>query len=421
MTDRRGGLGGLLSKGSERSTTGLESALEERLEPAETTRHRLPGTRLVRETDDGQERLGEESLAVVTDRRVSFAVADRTAIDIPHTDIRTVTLESGLLRKTVLEFVVWGGGRYQFRPAAGDAERFAAHVAEASDCWQYVETLLEEFETHATVVESALSAGEDERGTRRAAEAEETLTDLRERVSDAGLESVLGSRLEAAREKLGRARVRGRLERAETLIETTEPEPGAAYEKSYERYERAREQLDAARAVATDHGVAREAVEATQKQLQTAMESLASRPVQRAERAVERAVEAETLAAKADALEDALEQYHGALTLGWGRQGPDRDREQLRFCVELAACELVETHRERATRRNLRGDECAMEGKTERAREHYREAQNQLAAALDIASEFRSPDPEPLASEHARLARKASDVALPSWPLVDDE
>jgi tetratricopeptide (TPR) repeat protein len=409
-------LGGLFSRGpSEQTITELESALEEHIDPDEQVQFRLPGKGpLVHETGGESEESGAGgSLAVVTGDQVLFVTMDDevTAVDVPHTDISGASVDSGLL-KTVLTVEHRAAGSYRFRPGGSEAQAAAEYIEQASDCWQFVETLLEELESHAERIQTAIEEGEFDRLTALLEKAEETTDELDERVSSAGLENALGDRVEAARRNLQQTRVRTRQELARSQV----AEAGSRhlhgvreidYAGAFECYASAHEHLSAARSIAEEHDLDASAVLDSLEQVHQRVDVLTRQPVGLAKQATERALGTNDDAVRIESMRAALDHYHDALTVGWGL-GVDRpyDRDELRFRVALLADGLVDARREYATELEATGDALAEEGNDEAARERYRAAVDQLAAAVDLAHEFYVPDPDPVERERSRVERR---------------
>ena len=409
-------LEGLLSRGPPTQTVArLQSALDEHVDSDEQMQYRLPGAGvLVHESDGESHETGEDgSLAVVTDHRVLFAAVDNgaTVFDIPHSQVGAAALDSGLFR-TVLTVEHRQGGRYQFRPAGGNVVEAVEYIGEASNCWQFVDTLLEELEGHADRIETALEAGAFDRVQAVLAAAGETTDELDERVRAAGLWSALGHRVDAARQDLQRARVRTRRELARSLVAEAESrhldcDTDIDYTGAYERYDRAREQLLRARSIAAEHGLDTEGVEGVLANLEDRVDLLAAQPVGLAKQATERALGTDDPAVRVEMMRVALDRSHEALTAGWGTAlGRRSDREALRFRVALLADGLVEARRTYAAALETAGDELADEGNTAAACKQYTTAREELMAALDTAHEFRTPDPDLIEQELSRIRWK---------------
>jgi len=406
-------LGGLLSRGPPRQTVDeFETAANQRLMPDEQVKHRLPARSTVAHRPNGErEALGTDgSLAVVTDHRVLFVVdGGKTVVDLPHTDISHASLDSGLF-STALAVEGTEGNSYRTRPTDGDAAAAVDYIERASNCWQFVETLLAELEGHAARVQTAIEQRAFDRAEAVLEEARETTAELGERVTEAGLESALGDRVDTAVENLQRTRIWTRHELAHERLSEAEPrhlDGEVDYAGAYERYERAYEQLSTARAIARAHDIDATGVERTREQLEQRVEFLARQPVALAKQATERALGTDDPAVKAETMQSALEHYHDALAVGWGT-ALDRpySREELRFRVALFAQGLVDARRAYATRLEAAGDALAEEGDDEGARDRYRAAVEQLDAAVDTACEFRVPDPEPAERERSWVAGK---------------
>ena len=417
MTD--GFLSGLFSQGpSEQTVARLETTLEEHLESDEHRQYRLSGRSLVHEAADGSETFAttDWALVAVTDHRllcVGHATDEPQVLEIPHTDIRAVALDSGLLR-TRLVVESWEDGVYRFRPSGGEIAEAVEYIERTSEGWQFAETLLEELAGHARSIETHLEAGQFEQAAGVLEDARETADELAERVSAVGLDQPLGDRVTAARRDLQETRVRVRIELAESLIAEAEPrhfddEGGIDYTGAYEQYTSAREQLSTALSIAREHDLEAVEIVSARERLDERITLLARQPVALAKQATERALETDHLDVRVDTLQNALEHYRDALAIGWGTGlEPAEDREEIQFRVALLADGLVDARREYAASLEAAGDALTTDNDPEGARERYQGAIEQLAAALDLAREFRAPDPDPLERERARIERKAA-------------
>ena len=409
-------LSGLFSRGpSEQTVTELETRLETSLRSDEAVQHRLPGGGpLVHESEGRQGEHGTDaSLAVVTDHRLLFVVADdgTAVLDVAHTDISDTDLDSGLFN-TALTVETWEAGRYRFQPAGGETAAAVEYIERASDCWQFVETLLQELEGHAERIRTAIEEREFQTVAAVLEEAGETTDELDDRVAAAGLESALGERVAAARRNLQRTRVQTRRELARSLVDEAAArhlEEDPDYTGAYSRYDRAHEQLSTARAIAAEHDLEADAVEDALDRVERRLDRLARQPVGLAKQATERALGTDDPAVRVEITRAALGHYRDALTVAWGADWErPYDREELRYRIALLADGLVDARRAYATRLEATGDALAEEGDHERARERYRAAVAQLDAAVDTAGEFRTPDADPVERERTRVERKTT-------------
>ncbi|ERH08616.1 MAG: hypothetical protein J07HX64_00362 [halophilic archaeon J07HX64] len=252
-------LSGRLSRGpSEQTVTELETRLQESLNSDKAVQYRLqPGGPVVHDSGDRQQHGTDASLAVVTNHRLLFVVADdeTTVLDVSHTAIRETDLDSGLFT-TALIVGTWEAGRYSFRPTGEEIAAAVEYIERASDCWQFVETLLQELESHTERIQTAIKEREFQTVDTVLDEAGETTDELDDRVEAAGLESALGERVAAARRNLQQARVQTRCELARSLVDeasSSHLKGDPDYTGAYDRYDRAREQLSTARAIAAEH------------------------------------------------------------------------------------------------------------------------------------------------------------------------
>jgi len=412
-------LDGLLASGpDEQTVTRLTQTAADSADPDEAVVSRLPGTgRLVHQTGDDEEVVETGgSLALVTDHRVLLVAGSRgdtRTVELPYTDIRTVTVDGGLFGAT-LTLTRWNGGTYRFGVAGGAPSDAAAYIETAADCWGYVETLLAELDGQIAAIRSHIEAGEHQQATGLFTTATETVTELDERVEAAGLAAALDDRIRAARRRLHRTRVESRVSRARSLLDAAASmsRDDTDYIGASERYTEAHSQLETADSVARAHDLDTAEVAAVRDQVDRGLDRLAALPVERAEHATARAIATDDCETRVQLLADALARYRDALALGWGTDVETPvDTDELWFRIALLANGLVDARCAYAARLESAGDEHATDGEEAAARAQYRAARAQLAAGADLAREFRTPDPGPVERERSEVGWKLDVLA----------
>lgn len=406
----------------EEGTAGdLREALGPTLDPDEPIRYHIRGTsELVRERDDVEDAFSPTedggSLLAVTERQVLFAVLTDTGerlFDVPLIDVQRVTYESGLFSRS-LTLEAWTGERYRFTPAkSGDVEGAVEFIDTASECWQVVDSLLDDLNVHTSNVGAAIEDGDNEAARAEVEAAKATLGQARAHVESASLEGTLGPRLDDAIRDLHRTRMHARRVRATTLAtEAKHLADSGKYTEAYERYLRAREHLEEALVVADEHGLRKPPVISDDlDDLETRIETLRLQPRALAKQARERATTTDNLDDSIDAWEQALEHYRDALTAGWGTDLDfEGEQDDLRFRIEVTVSKLIQAREEYALSLEAQAERNRTEGNSELAAYRYEEAIEQLEAAHELASEFRAGQPDTLVAERDRLAEKLDGV-----------
>jgi hypothetical protein len=391
------------------------AALDGRIEADEPILYRLPGKDDLHHERDGESRTiaiptDGEARAIVTDRRLLFVLAnetDQTIVEISHLDLKDVDANDGLLRSK-LTVAAWNDGSYSLRTAGGDTLGAAVgYLRDAGTCWQQVVAALDDADERTAELGEALEAGELEaaREAREAATAklDRAATKLDEFAHEPP--APLSDRLAEARTDLAQTQIRGHFARAKTLMTEAQAQTDAgAYTGAFRSYWHARDHLETALSTARQADISKPAaIDSKLDTIETRLDHLRVRPTALAQQAVERAEGTDKLDVAVEAWQEAFEHYRDALTAGWGTDiefaGDTRD---IRFQTEVIIANLIDARWRLAAQYEDEADEA--EG--ERATELYDEALAQLEAAQDLASEFRSGDPDRIESHVERVAAK---------------
>jgi tetratricopeptide (TPR) repeat protein len=406
-----------LSPGSQagEASDAVVAALDGRIEADEPVLYRLPGKDDLRHEHDGESQTiaipaGGKALAVVTDRRLLFVLAgedDQTVVEVSHLDLKDVDADDGLLRSK-LTVEVWNEGSYSLRTAGGDTlGATVGYLRDAAACWQQVVAALDDASEQTNELGERLEAGELEaaREAREAATAK--LDRAATKLDQFGHEAPapLSDRLAEARTDLAQTQIRGHFARAKTLMTEAQAQTDAgAYTGAFRSYWHARDHLETALSTARRADISKPAViDSKLDTIETRLDHLRVRPTALARQAVERAEGTDKLDVEVDAWQAAFEHYRDALTAGWGTEiefaGDTRD---IRFQTEVIIANLIDARRRLAAQYEEAGDE-ADDAETA---ESYDQALEQLEAAREFASEFRSGDPERLERHIERVAAK---------------
>ncbi len=349
-----------------------------------------------------QEKGGEGTLVVATDRKLVFAVDTGAGVEtseVSYTDLRAVGIDSGFLHTEV--FVrIWGRGTIRFEPhQTGVAEEFVAFVDAASDVWDRVVAALQDARQYIAELPDRLVENEDEAVEIHAA-AREAIETARERAATApgAVTAAIEARIETVERELARTRAEGRLDRARELHgEAGDLVRANRFAAAVETHRRARSDLELVTSLIEEWGFDLRARLGTERErLADQRTLLESRPLERAEEALARAHEAETRNDAVRAWEHALACYREALTLGWGTDIDIGDTDALRMQVQWLVGRVVERRRELADRYEAEGDTfCALavEGV---GRDRYETACVHLVAAHRLAVQYRTGDPTAL-------------------------
>ena len=421
MIDMTGSVLSSLQESTRPADQKMVEALESRLADDERVVSRLSSSGKLTHERDGEtsERGGGDGgvLFVATDRKLVFVLdtpTGRETADIPYTDLKDATVDSGFFSTTV-SVRVWGRGQFSLSPSkADDVSEIIAYITTASELWQRVVAALQDARQHISVLGSAIEDGRTAKAEAARQSARECIEKARERASDAPvpLRDAIASRIETVATELQRTRTESHFQRGETLTEQTTPvtETGE-YDATYADWKRAREQFEMALRIAAEEGFdgagdAQAEIAAIDERLST----LETQPLARAERARERAQRADDTAEAIGHWESALERYRNALEAGWGTDADfDGETDALRMQIEWVVTRLLALRQERARELESTGDDIAWSD-SESARKPYEQARDHLDGARRLAAVYRAGDPSALALARDRLDDKIQSV-----------
>ena len=401
------------------------SALQDYLESGEEIQYSLPGKGdLIREVDgevhtytkppDGQ------SIAIVTDRQLLFALAgpdERTVIEIPYTNVKSVDADDGLLRSR-LTVAVWGEGEYRYKIADSSDLGAAVHYLQAaSDCWQRVVSALEDASEQIDLMGEELERGALDHAQEARDQIREKVERAHRYLEQAAIDppSPLCERIERVERKRDRAEIRNRLTRAETLMtEATHQADAREYTAAYQSYWYARDHLETAQMIARNAEVSEPAAVSTKlEEIETRLRHLEVRPLALARQACERAVGTDKLDVEVDAWEQAFEHYRDALTAGWGTDlAFEGETSDIRFRIEVVVANLIEGLQELGDRCEAAGDQLRSSD-VAGAIEQYEGAIEHLERARWFAAQFRAGDREALDDQIDALQAKRLELRQP--------
>ena len=393
-------------------------ALDGYIDSDEQIQYRLPGKGSVVRAEDGQTDTitapgNATALAVVTDRKLVFAVASQqqtSAVAISYTELKSVDAKDGLLRSK-LTVEVWGAGEYRFK--ISDSSNLGAavnYLQQASRCWDQVIATLDDAREHSAAMGEAIEAGELETARDRRQAAAEKIEKARAYLARFDIEApaALQDRIAAVERERNRTEIRTRIARAETLItEAGHHTQNREYTQAYHSFWYARDNLETAQAIARNGDLSEPAEIASKlSTIETRLSHLEVRPRALAQQACERARGTDKLTVEIEAWQEAFEQYRDALTAGWGTDiNFSGDVEELRSQIETVVGHLIERRQDLAERLEERGHR-HRRGHPDKARDHYDEALDQLEKAHQLAREFRAGDADALRTERERLGSK---------------
>jgi hypothetical protein len=405
----------------------LISALDARFNENERALHQLPGSADLEHEQDGDHRTipaatTDGVLAVVTDQRLFFGIQapdSEEIIGIPHTDIRKVDVDEGLLRST-LSVRVWGEGRYELE--VSESEQLQAAVStltQASTVWQFVVSALQDACEETGTLETHLEAGRPGKAHEAREKANRKLDRASSKIENSDVESpALDERLQSTREELHRAEIRARIARAKTLMtEAGHQTESAAYAGAYRSYWRARDHLENALMIAIENDIQEPAlIQSELKTVENRLDHLEVRPIALAKQASERASGTDNLADEVAAWQASFEHYRDALTAGWGT-GLDfvGDETELRLRIETVVGNLIAARREYARELEVKGKDHETVESYEQATHQYQMAREELTSAEQLAREFRAGDPDSIRDQRERIESKL-DAA--TWSLT---
>lgn len=393
-------------------------ALDGYLDSDEQIKYRLPGKGgVVREKDGQTEETtvpgNGTALALVTDRRLVFVVASAeqsSRIPVTYTEIKNVDADDGLLRSK-LTVEVWGDGEYRFKIAdSSDLGAAVQYLQQSSQCWDRVIAALEDAHERSAEMGEQIESGNLEAAREKREAATAKIDRAREYLARFDIEppAVLRAKIDETERERDRTEVRTRIARAETLItEATHHTETREYTQAYQNFWYARDHLETAGSIARNGDISEPAEISTKLEtIENRLSHLEVRPRALAQQACERAEGTDKLAVEVEAWQEAFEHYRDALTAGWGTELEfSGDVDTLRVRIETVVETLIERRRDLADRLESEGDEHRKRD-PDTARERYDEALAQLEAALQLAREFRSGDPDALATERDRLGSK---------------
>lgn len=399
----------------------MVEALESRLEETEDVEYQLTsGGKLTHEEPGGDtyEKGGDGgTLLAVTDRKLVFVIDTRSGLetaDIPYTDLKDITADSGILR-TTLSVRVWGRGTYSFRPSQRDrAQRVDEFATDGSRAWQRVVAALQDARQHISTIETYVSEGrmDDARDAQRSAES--NLLTAKNRIEDAQrtFQIPLEERYERVETELARTWMAARFDRGQALLEeATDSLTTDQYDDTAATLQRAREHFERALAVAIERDFAPVSeIQSVLSDLQDRLETLQSRPLDLAERSRERAQTADSPALAVVVWEEALSHYRDALTAGWGTPVDfDGETDALRLQIEWVVANIVRERRWLAANLEAEADAHRAAGNAQQARDHYRGAAEQVAMARRLATQYRAGDADALATRLDELRQKIAE------------
>jgi tetratricopeptide (TPR) repeat protein len=395
--------------------SGLLEVLDQSLRSTESVEYALVTTHDLVCDDETEIPIadGGTGVVVATDRRLlfGFETPDGERVRaVLYTDLREILAEDGLFRST-LTIEVWAEGVYKFRPSDGASmTNLASFVSDVSEDWQRVVATLEDCQEITTTLREDLEAGRGQAARNRGDELERTLAKARTQAeaSDHRVQSALDERIQTTRAECHETWMAARIERAGTLIEEAKQQTDAsAYAEAYRRYERARAHLERALIDDIEYGFDRA------QQIQTLIDTvdarladLAVRPMAVAHQARERAGGTDRPAVAVENWQTAFEQYRMALTAGWGTDIDFADTDILRERIEQTVRALIDARRRYAKTLESAGDSDRSDGDTEAACKQYRQARDQIDAALSLSREFRGGDTATLRRRFERLDTK---------------
>jgi hypothetical protein len=397
-------------------------ALESRLVDGETVAYELTSAGgLVHEHDgERRERGGSDggTLLAATDRKLVFVLdtrSGRETADVDYTDVKDVTVDSGILT-TKLSVTVWGRGRFTMTADGGDdAATVAEFVGDAATTWRLVVAALQDARQHVSTIEKQARRGDMEAFDEARAAAIDNVERAADRTTagERAAQEPLATRIEAVRDELRETEARARAIRGEDLVERASALTDAAeYDAAYDALQQAREQYDRALTIAIEDGLdAARGMQAALSDLKATEAALERRPLDVAERARQRAQAATDPERGVTAWEEARERYRDALEAGWGSEGEFAgDSAALRMQIEWVVTKAIDARRRLARRLEDDGDKRLALGKSRAARDRYEAAADQIAMARRLARQHRAGDEDLLSDRCERLRAKYRDT-----------
>ena len=399
----------------------MVEALESRLEESEAVEYQLTSSGgLSHEEDSGDvyEKGGGDggTLLAVTDRKLVFVVDTRSGLetaDVPYTDLKDITADSGLL-KTRLSVRVWGRGTYSFEPKEGDsAERAAEFATSGSQAWQRVVAALQDTRQHISTIPTYVKEGDMAAAWDARDAAQSNLETAQTRTGEAPpwFRAPLEERIERVEVELARTWMDARYERGQTLLDEARARTAAdQYDEAAAAFQQAREHLERALATAIEDGFALVSdIQSTLSELRTHLDTLRARPLTFAERSCRQAQTADSAELAIPAWEAALDHYRDALEAAWGTGVDfDGDTDALRMQIEWVVANLLSERERLAATLESEGDDHRRADNHGQARDRYEAAATQVAMARRLARQYRAGDTAALTERLDCLREKAT-------------
>ncbi len=399
----------------------MVDALASRLADGEHLEYQLVsgGTLTHEQGDTTHEKGGDDGglLLAVTDRKLVFVLDTPSGIetaDVPYTDLKDIEVDSGIL-STTLSVTVWGRGTFSFQPTDGEmATRAADFATRGSNAWQRVVAALQDARQHISMIPGHVADGDMDAARDARRSARENLTTAKQRRDETPqpFQSSLAERHERVQRELAEHWMDARADQGEQLLDAVadrlDDSGSLEYDEAYRMLARAREHLEAALVLAIEEGFSRAGeIQSSLSALDEQLEILEARPLRLAEHARERAQATDSPEAAISAWEEALDHYRDALDAAWGTDADfDGDADALRLQIEWVVAVIVRLRRAVAAGLEDDGDEDAMSGNPDQARDRYDTAVDQLVRARRLAVQYRAGDADALADWADRLRTK---------------
>ena len=394
----------------------MVAALDSRLAETEDVEYQLSSTGGLTHEDGGDTytKGGGDggTVLAVTDRKLVFVVDTRSGLetaDVPYTDLKDITADSGIL-KTTLSVRVWGRGTYSFEPTAGSgAERVAEFATNGSRTWQRVVAALQDARQHISTIETYVADGDMDAAWSACDSARSNIGTAETRIAESQrwFRDPLEERTERVETELSRRWMVARFERGKTLLgEATTQTEARRYDDAAATFQQARQHLERALTIAIEDGFALASdIQSTLSDLHDRLDTLRACPLTLAERARVQAQLADSPELAIVAWEETLDHYRDALAAAWGTDIDfEGETDALRMQIEWVVANLLRERERLAATLEARGDASG----NEEGGEHYRTAIDELARAHHLASQYRAGDADALAARLARLRETAS-------------
>lgn len=408
MIDMSGSVLSGLRDSTQQSDQKMVEALDSRLKDSERVVSRLSASgALVHETDDStSERGGGDGgvLFVATDRKLVFVIdtpTGRQTADIPYTDVKDASVDSGFLSTTV-SVTVWGRGEFTLSPSsASDVEEIVSYITTASQLWQRIVAALQDARQHVSVLGSAIEDGRTDDAKAAHESALDCLATARTRAGGGPVvvRDILAERIESVDTERQRTRMQSRLGRGRTLAEQTAPVTKTGdYDGTAADVYHARGQFEIALDIAIEEGF--DAAPTIQSEIETMdsrLATLARQPLARAGQALADAQAATGPETAIERWEHALAQYREALEAGWGTGVEfEGETDPLRYQIAWLVARILTLRTERAEELATEADELAWTD-PEAAGARLETACTHLIEARRLAAQYRPGDAAALA------------------------